>query len=312
MEYLHHNKELFEDAINLVTHHTGISPQIVEKDYYITMILRLLAEKVPYIVFKGGTSLSKCHHAIKRFSEDIDITIDDNISQGEKRKLKSTILETVEVLGLSVGNLDDIRSRRDYNRYEIAYNSVVEDTNGFLQSMVLLETSFTTISFPTELLPVSNYIGEMMQEEAPELLKQYILENFYMKVQGIERTLIDKVFAICDYYMQGKVQRHSRHLYDIYKLMPLVSFDEKFKDLVKEVRDNRKESAICVSAQDNVDIVQVLEAIIAEDVYKSDYTMLTRNLLDEVVLYEDEIVALSSILASGVFANGQEVKDYVE
>lgn len=312
MEYLHRNKGLFEEAINLVTHHTGISPQIVEKDYYVTMILRLLSEKVPYIVFKGGTSLSKCHHIIKRFSEDIDIAIDDTISQSEKRNLKASILETVDTLGLSVGNLDNIRSRRDYNRYEIAYISVVEDKNEFLQSMVLLETSFTTTSFPTEILPISSYIGGMLLEEAPELIQQYALENFYMKVQSIERTLIDKIFAICDYYMQGKVQRHSRHLYDIYKLLPLVSLDENFKTLVNEVREVRKKSAICVSAQDDVDIVQILEAIIAEDVYKSDYTLLTRNLLEEVVLYEDVIVALSSVLASGVFANGQKEKDYVE
>ncbi len=75
MVYLHHDRKTFEEAINLVTHQTGISPQIVEKDYYVTMILRLLSEKVPYVVFKGGTSLSKCHRVIKRFSEDIDIAI---------------------------------------------------------------------------------------------------------------------------------------------------------------------------------------------------------------------------------------------
>lgn len=301
MEYLHHNKELFEDAINLVTHHTGISPQIVEKDYYVTMILRLLSEKVPYIVFKGGTSLSKCHHVIKRFSEDIDIAIDDNISHGEKRKLKTAILETVDTLGLSVGNLDNIRSRRDYNRYEIAYNSVVEDKNEFLQSMVLLETSFTTISFPTGLLPISSYIGELLLEEAPELIQPYALENFYMKVQGIERTLIDKVFAICDYYMQGKVQRHSRHLYDIHKLAPHISFDENFKKLVKEVRAVRKNSSICVSAQDGVDIVQILDTIILEDVYKGDYTTLTKNLLEEDVTYEAVIATLKGVALNEAF-----------
>ena len=301
MEYLHHNRELFEEAINLVTHHTGISPKIVEKDYYVTMILRLLSEKVSYIVFKGGTSLSKCHHVIKRFSEDIDIAIDDTISQSEKRNLKASILETVDALGLSVGNLDNIRSRRDYNRYEIAYNSVVEDKNEFLQSMVLLETSFTTTSFPTELLPVSSYIGEMLLDEAPELIQQYNLESFYMKVQGIERTLIDKIFAICDYYMQGKVQRHSRHLYDIYKLVPHVSLGEDFKKLVKDVREVRKKSAICVSAQDGIDIVQVLNTIISEDVYKGDYSALTKNLLEEDIAYEVVITTLKKVALSEVF-----------
>ena len=59
--------------------------------------------------------------------------------------------------------------------------------------------------------------------------------SFEMKVQGIDRTLADKVFAVSDYYLQGKVAKHSRHLYDIYKLLPLVPQDENFRELVKEV-----------------------------------------------------------------------------
>ena len=47
-----------------------------------TMILRELPERLNFVVFKGGTSLSKCYKAIKRFSEDIDITIDSKLSQG--------------------------------------------------------------------------------------------------------------------------------------------------------------------------------------------------------------------------------------
>lgn len=76
-------------------------PQIIEKDYYVTMLLRVLAEKIPYIVFKGGTSLSKCHKVIKRFSEDIDITIDMLLSQGQKKRFKQVTVETAEELGLT-------------------------------------------------------------------------------------------------------------------------------------------------------------------------------------------------------------------
>ena len=88
MAYLHNNKDQFQDAIELAYEQTGIMAQAIEKDYYVTMLLRLLSEKMPYIVFKGGTSLSKCHKVIKRFSEDIDITIDTQISQGKKKKIK--------------------------------------------------------------------------------------------------------------------------------------------------------------------------------------------------------------------------------
>lgn len=36
------------------------------KDYYVTMILRLLSQKLPFVVLKGGKSLSKCHKVIRR------------------------------------------------------------------------------------------------------------------------------------------------------------------------------------------------------------------------------------------------------
>ena len=53
------------------------------------MFLEKLSNKVPNLIFKGGTSLSKCHKIIHRFSEDIDLTLDaQNQTQGNKRNLK--------------------------------------------------------------------------------------------------------------------------------------------------------------------------------------------------------------------------------
>ncbi len=70
----------------------GLVVPIVEKDYYVTMILKNLVMKCPECVFKGGTSLSKCHHVIDRFSEDIDITFLNNLTQGMRRGLKNNVV----------------------------------------------------------------------------------------------------------------------------------------------------------------------------------------------------------------------------
>lgn len=144
-------------SINALSH-VGI--QAIEKDYYVTMLLRLLAQKMPYIVFKGGTSLSKCHKVIRRFSEDIDITIDTLLSQGQKKKIKQAIVDSAQELGMTIENLDETRSRRDYNRYVIAYDSVIPMASDALKAAVLLETSYTAVSFPTVLLPVHILTGE--------------------------------------------------------------------------------------------------------------------------------------------------------
>lgn len=301
MAFLHNDKEQFSDAINLTAYQTGVMAQAVEKDYYVSLILRKLAQRIPFIVFKGGTSLSKCHGVIKRFSEDIDITIDTEITQGQKQRVKGAIIEIAAELDMVVTNLNETHSRRDYNRYIIAYSSALPTASDAVQSAVLLETSFKTVSFPTVELPVRSYIGTMMESEAPNLIKDFELEPFSMKVQGLDRTLADKIFAICDYYMQNTVQKHSRHLYDIHMLLPLVPLDENFRELMRDVREDRKASPVCVSAQDEVSIPAVLQQIIKENAYRSDYNNLTTQLLEEPIAYETVIDSLRQVAAQLTF-----------
>ena len=301
MAFLHENREEFRNAVNLASERFHILPVVSEKDYYVTMILRKLSERLDFVVFKGGTSLSKCHRVIKRFSEDIDITIDTKLSQGQMKKLKEAIKEAAEVLGLTIPNLNETRSRRSYNRYILAFESVISDPDDIVQSAVLMETSFAEVSFPTVVLPVRSYIGDMMIEEAPEELENYRLDPFKMKVQGIDRTLVDKVFAICDYYMQGKVKKHSRHIYDIYKLLPIIPQNEEFKRLVREVRNVRTMNNICPSAQPGIDVPEMLKYLVANDVYKSDFEIVTSRILEEQVTYATAVEAVKVIADSGMF-----------
>ena len=301
MEYLHKDKERFKEAIDLTVYRTGLAPEVVEKDYYITLLLKVLAAELSFIVFKGGTSLSKCHRVIERFSEDVDLCVDTKLSQGQKKKVKETIVKLSEELGLKVVNAEQTRSRRDYNRYVIEYSPVYQNIEEVIKPVVLIETSYTTLAFPTIMLPVGNYVGEMLQIEAPDLLVEYGLESFEMKVQDIHRTLVDKVFAICDYYMQEKTENHSRHIYDIYKLLPLVKLDNLFSELIREVREQRKASSICVSAKDGINISEVLKEIVDKNVYKDDYQNLTEKLLLEKVPYEVALQALQEILDRKLF-----------
>ena len=46
MIYLHNDKEQFRDAIDLTYEQTGMMPQAIEKDYYVTMFLQLLVKKI--------------------------------------------------------------------------------------------------------------------------------------------------------------------------------------------------------------------------------------------------------------------------
>lgn len=86
---LHNEKELFREAVISTAEELGLVVPIVEKDYYVTIILKKLSMECPESVFKGGTSLSKCHHVIDRFSEDIDIAFSNKLSQGMRKHLKN-------------------------------------------------------------------------------------------------------------------------------------------------------------------------------------------------------------------------------
>ena len=122
-----------------------------------------------------------------------------------------------------------------------------------------------------------------------------------MKVQGLDRTLADKVFAICDYYMQNRVKKHSRHIYDIYKLLQIVPQTKEFKVLVEEVRGVRAMINICPSAQPDVNVPEMLNFLIENEVYKEDYENITFRILEEDVTYDVAIEAVKKIAASGMF-----------
>ena len=288
-------------AINLASEYFHILPVVVEKDYYVTLILRELSQRQNYVVFKGGTSLSKCYKVIKRFSEDIDITIDSKLSQGQMKKLKESVKEIANKLGFCIPNIDETRSRRSYNRYILEYKSVLSEPDDAIQNAVLMETSFAEVSFPTNILKVHSYIGDMMAQEAPDALEMYSLDPFEMKVQGIDRTLVDKVFAIRDYYLQDRVKNHSRHIYDIYKLTQVVPQTGEFKLLVKEVREVRALTNICPSAKSDVNVSELLNYLVENKVYKDDYEKITARILEENVNYETAIEAVEKIVSSGVF-----------
>ena len=70
----------FEQAVLEAAEHfreRGLRPAIIEKDYYVIEVLRIIAGTVgDKTIFKGGTSLSKGWNLIGRFSEDIDIFLD--------------------------------------------------------------------------------------------------------------------------------------------------------------------------------------------------------------------------------------------
>ena len=298
---LHNNKESFSELIEIVSDYYKIDPALVEKDYFVTLLLKELTDKVPTLLFKGGTSLSKCHKIIDRFSEDIDLTLDENHqTQGQKKQMKNELVDACNALGLNLTNFEEIRSRRDYNCYKVEYP--IQHNSVSIKPLLLVETTYITKAYPSELKYATSIIYDYLKETGNEsIIEKYELQPFEIRVQTLDRTLIDKVFAVCDYVIGERIERNSRHIYDLSRLLSTVSLDGKLKELIKSVREDRKSHALCYSAKDGVSVPDILADIIKSNVYKEDYETVTRAMMFKCVPYDEAIKALERIIESGVF-----------
>ena len=296
--YLHNDKELFQELIQLTANETGLVTAIVEKDYYVTMFLKCISEMKPEIIFKGGTSLSKCFKIINRFSEDIDLNIqfENRATEGQRKSLKAAIKKAAEMLGLEIINLDDTHSRRDFNKYEIEYETVFE--SDFLKQNLICETVVFFKAYPTVKLPAECFIYQYLKQiERLDIAEEYSITPFVLNVQSAERTMIDKLFALGDYYLSGNVTGHSRHIYDIACLSKITVFNDDFVELLNRVKEERKANKTCLSSQDDVSLNSVLQEIVEKDAYKSDYERITIPLLFDKIPYDAAIKALKDLLS---------------
>lgn len=301
---LHHNKEAFEELIVGAANELAIPTNVIEKDYYVTITLKALSKKLKDMVFKGGTSLTKCYQLLDRFSEDIDISYtaeSGTPGDARKRQLKKAVVVTMEELGFPITNLDMTRSRRHYNCYRATYPSMYEQSN-ILKPELVVETYVALLPFPTTKRMVDNYIYRFLNKiNRLDLAENYDLMPFEITTQTIERTLADKVFALCDYYMQGEIERHSRHLYDIYKIVNAVGIPEELAKLIPEVRAVRSELSICPSAKEGVCVTDILNEMIESQAYRKDYEEITLGLLFVPETYDTVIQSIKQLADSGIW-----------
>ncbi|WP_449316459.1 nucleotidyl transferase AbiEii/AbiGii toxin family protein [Rubneribacter sp.] len=293
--YLHENQEDWSELVARTANRFNLAESFVIKDYFIYLALKSIARTDPEIVFKGGTCLSKCHRAIARFSEDVDLGLEvEHATEGQRKRMKAAVTHAIDNIGLAVANLNETRSRREFNRYLVPLPSAESE---FSSNTLIIETAVMTPASPAAAKAVDNYLYRYCIEEGfDDVAAEYELEPFKIMASSIERTFVDKVFALCDYYLEGPIPpRQSRHIYDLHKLSPIVSFDEELAALFSAVRRQRKNAHGCPSAQDGVDTPSVLEAIIEKAAYRDDYERVTTPLLFEEVSYEKAVESLRMI-----------------
>ncbi len=211
----------------------------VEKDWWVVQTLAILfkTEIGKHLVFKGGTSLSKGWDIIDRFSEDIDLAVDRSffgfegiLRKKQRTKLRKASREYIEhtlfpelKAEFASRGLTDVQielgeittSDQDPVIINVNYPNVIESP-GYLQPRVQIEIGSRSLMEPFEERSIISFVDE-----------QYPSAEFSQRPTNIptvlvERTFLEKMFLLHEEYQRPKeksrIDRLSRHLYDIYKI----------------------------------------------------------------------------------------------
>ena len=211
----------FAATIDVAAERLGISAAIMEKDYWVTQALRILARDfADDFIFKGGTSLSKSYHLIQRFSEDIDILIIPRATAGATHALMRRMASAVQaVLG---GQAEVVSSETGVHRSVRIHYPAVRVGSG-IQPDILLEPGIRGGLEPSELLPIDCLLGEALQAAGVNIDDFEDLQPFDVKVLQPGRTLMEKLGLVHSKLGAGlsaqQASRHVRHYYDIYMLL---------------------------------------------------------------------------------------------
>ncbi|MEY8388899.1 nucleotidyl transferase AbiEii/AbiGii toxin family protein [Oscillospiraceae bacterium 38-13] len=218
---LHQDKDAFKALLSDISRRTKIRSDIIEKDYYLTLLLWELSQRQRDLpaYFKGGTALYKAIGRVKRFSEDIDLTVeiqDCSRSQGKKR------LETAANAYKELRRTTE-KERESNQRGSITsvyeYDPVtLVDTEDALQRFgyVKVEATSFTVSEPTEPLEISPLLYSEATEVQRDILeRRFEVRPFTIRTIKMERIFADKILAAEFYYQRGMLFDTAKHLYDL-------------------------------------------------------------------------------------------------
>jgi len=250
MEKLWLNNDLVDRLAQLqktANDHPGIHLVAVEKDWWVTVVLKALFQTScrESLIFKGGTSLSKGFNLIERFSEDVDLAINhsffgiEKTSKSQRDKLRKIarkyIHETVSTeldsqlksLGVSGYHIENVTHVKDNNNewrpidsdkdptvILLHYPSILETPISYIPPRVKIEISCLSMDEPTEDRDIHSLIEESFHGEDSGA-------NCSVRTVLPTRTFLEKIFLLAEEFQKEnpRSERMTRHLYDLEKLM---------------------------------------------------------------------------------------------
>lgn len=295
------SKQLFEQAAAEL----AIEPALAEKDWYVTQALAFMANlNLPgyTFVFSGGTSLSKAHGLIKRFSEDIDfkvVTSEDAPSKSTLSKFKHAVVDALDLAGFAVNR--DSLTARDGNTFfavNINYDSHFPTVTG-LRPHIQLEVTVVKPELTFLERPVGSLLAKLKKDPA--------------EVSGIAcvdpvETAADKLSALV-----WRIPKQTsgvfpndrslvRHIHDLAALQKTVQESLVFPNLVIASLENdtgRNKELSLLSNRDKLNLL--LDILSANDKkYREEYYTFVKSVSyaseGEVPTYDAALDALKMLI----------------
>ncbi len=252
-------REVFQEISN----RTALPVYAVEKDWWVVQTLRLIFQMdiAPYIVFKGGTSLSKAWDIIDRFSEDIDLSLDrsflgfeQELSKSQVTKLRKKSFKYISEefypalteQFIENGFLDvelKIRESRSNDQDPLIieiYYPIVTVQSDYVEPRVLVELGSRSLKEPNTQRKIISLVSEYFSD------KEFADTEINITAVNPERTFLEKVFLLHEEFQKPvdkiRVERMSRHLYDIERLMRAGFMDLALRSnvLYQDIVNHRK------------------------------------------------------------------------
>ena len=266
MIYANLNSEQKLSVLNQVNVKNGQDLQTIEKDWWVTQVLRVLFSQ-PYaehLSFKGGTSLSKAWNIIERFSEDIDIAISreylgfagelsrtqvsDKLRRAAcsfvREKMQNDVREGLVAMGIAPENFSvhvniTSVSTTDPEVIYVDYQSALPNSE-YIAHIVKVEVGGRSMFEPLQSVMLSSIIDETFPNAA------FVEPSFAVSVVRPERTFLEKVMLLHEEFAKPmaevRTERMSRHLYDLERMLHTDIAERALRDeaLYRAVVEHRR------------------------------------------------------------------------
>jgi hypothetical protein len=312
---------------------SGITAKVIEKDWWVTLTLKALFQSTyaRHMVFKGGTSLSKCWKLIERFSEDVDIALDpeafgmsyvENPSKSHVEKLKrkgcsftsnelkaelekqlTALGASADIITIMAADVPKKRPDTDPQVLFVKYRSLYEPSS-YLADEVKLEVGVRSLKTPYTQAGVQSLLHEFNPNPA------YAETPFLVDVVEPRKTVLEKAMLLHEQFgrkdiVNIKVGRMSRHLYDLGILMntsfgrDAIADHELYDHLIKHRQWYSRISWVDYESLGPETLSFVPPPVVFE-MYREDYRAMQETMIYGEALSFDDLISQLKILQGRV------------